>query len=111
MSAINTVTIAWENASAKNYQLLGSTDGTTWTTIKTLGPLPTLPAGQNRTDVIPVTASYRYLRMAGTTRTTPYGYSIYEFTACGTTATSAAVPQAVNSSRCSTSRPRRRVPP
>jgi hypothetical protein len=84
VSAINTVTIAWENASAKTYQLLGSTDGTTWTTIQALGPFPTLPAGQTRTDVIDVNASYRYLQMAGTSRTTPYGYSIYEFTACST---------------------------
>jgi hypothetical protein len=92
VSAINTVTIAWENASAKNYQLLGSPDGTTWTTIQTIGPFPTLPAGQNRTDIIPVNASYRYLRMAGTTRTTPYGYSIYELTACGTAASAATTP-------------------
>jgi endoglucanase Acf2 len=90
VAAISTVTIAWENASAKDYQLLGSTNGTTWTTIKTLGSFPTLPAGQNRTDVIPVNASYRYLRMAGTTRTTPYGYSIFELTACGTAAAVAA---------------------
>jgi endoglucanase Acf2 len=86
VSAINTVTIAWENASANTYQLLGSTDGSTWTTIQALGPFPTLPAGQNRTDVIPVNGSYRYLRMAGTSRTTQYGYSIYEFTACSTAA-------------------------
>jgi endoglucanase Acf2 len=90
VSAINTVTIAWENASASNYKLLGSTDGAIWSTIQTLGPFPTLPAGQHRTDVIPVNASYRYLRMAGTTRTTPYGYSIYELTACGTATTAAA---------------------
>jgi hypothetical protein len=90
VSAINTVTIAWENASAKTYQLLGSTDGTSWTTIKALGPFAASPAGQGRTDVIPVNASYRYLRMAGTTRTTPYGYSIYELMACGTAAAAAA---------------------
>jgi hypothetical protein len=92
VAAINTVTIAWENASAKDYQLLGSTDGTTWTNIQTLGPFPALPSGQDRTDVIPVNASYRYLRMAGTTRTTPYGYSIREFTACGAVASTAAAP-------------------
>jgi endoglucanase Acf2 len=86
VSPINTMTIAWENASANTYQLLGSTDGTTWTTIQALGPFPTLPAGQNRTDVIPVNGSYRYLRMAGTSRTTQYGYSIYEFTACSSAA-------------------------
>ena len=92
VSAISTVTIAWENASAKDYQLLGSTNGTTWTSIQTLGPFPTLPNGQHRTDVISVNASYRYVRMAGTTRTTPYGYSIYELTACGTAAVAAPLP-------------------
>lgn len=92
VSAINTVTIAWENASAKNYQLLGSTDSVTWNVIQTLGPFPKLDPDQHRTDVIPVQASYRYLRMAGTARTTSYGYSIYELTACGTAAASATGP-------------------
>jgi endoglucanase Acf2 len=92
VSAINTVTITWENASASTYQLLGSTDGTTWTTIQALGPFAASPTGQGRTDVIPVNASYRYLRMAGTTRTTAYGYSIYELTACGTAASAATAP-------------------
>jgi endoglucanase Acf2 len=90
VSAINTVTIAWENASAKTYQLLGSTDGTNWTIIQALGPFAASPTGQGRTDVISVNASYRYLRMAGTARTTAYGYSIYELTACGTAGTAAA---------------------
>jgi endoglucanase Acf2 len=92
VSAINTVTIAWENASAKNYQLLGSTDSVTWNVIQTLGPFPKLDPDQHRTDVIPVQASYRYLRMAGTARTTNYGYSIYELTACGTAAAAATGP-------------------
>jgi endoglucanase Acf2 len=92
VAAINTVTIAWENASASNYQLLGSTDGTTWTSIQTLGPFPHLPSDQHRTDIIPVNASYRYIRMAGTSRTTPYGYSILELTSCGTVASAATGP-------------------
>jgi hypothetical protein len=37
-----------------------------------------------RTDLINnVNANYRYLRMIGTARTIPYGYSLYEFQVCG----------------------------
>ncbi|GAB3572337.1 hypothetical protein GCM10027345_03240 [Hymenobacter daeguensis] len=89
---LSTVTIAWENASAKDYTLLGSVDSVTWQPLGTKTNQPPLPAGQSRTDVFSVTGSWRYLRMAGTARTTPYGYSIYELTACGTATVTGPLP-------------------
>ena len=93
-AALSTITITWENASAKNYQLLGSLDGTNWTVIQdnSAANFPTLPAGQTRTDSYAVSGTYRYVRMAGTQRTTPYGYSFYELTTCGAAATTASAP-------------------
>lgn len=79
LTDINAVTIEWETANAKDYYLRGSVDGTNWVDIvyKT-----DMPAGQ-RTDIIEgINAQYQWLRMDGITRTTPYGYSIYEFNVC-----------------------------
>ncbi len=90
-SVLSHVTITWETASAKNYQLLGSLDGTNWTVLKdnSNANFPTLTNGAHRTDDYDVSGTYRYVRMAGTARTTPYGYSIYEITTCGTAVPSA----------------------
>lgn len=77
---INTVTIDWETANAKEYWLRGSIDGETWVDIvhKTNMPLNT------RTDVLDgINATYRYLKMDGVTRNTGYGYSIWGFHVCG----------------------------
>ncbi|KGO95009.1 hypothetical protein Q766_02545 [Flavobacterium subsaxonicum WB 4.1-42 = DSM 21790] len=74
------VSIDWETANAKDYTLKGSLDGTVWVDIETLTDMPTGP----RTDVIDeIDAQYRYLKMDGILRNTPYGYSIYEFEVCG----------------------------
>ena len=32
----------------------------------------------DRTDIVPVSGAYRYVRMYGQSRTSPYGYSIWE---------------------------------
>ncbi|MBC8084475.1 MAG: discoidin domain-containing protein, partial [Hymenobacter sp.] len=87
--AMSSVTIVWERASAKDYRLLGSADGTTWQELAARTNLPAstdAAADFRRTDVLPVTGSYRYLRMAGTARATVWGYSIFELTTCGNTA-------------------------
>jgi hypothetical protein len=79
LTDVNAVTIEWETANAKDYYLRGSVDGTTWVDIvyKT-----DMPAGQ-RTDVIEgINAQYQWLKIDGITRTTPYGYSIYEVNVC-----------------------------
>lgn len=80
VSNINTITIDWEVANAKDYILRGSQDGVAWTDISVKSDMPT----GNRTDVIEeVGGQYRYLKVDGLTRNTPYGYSIYEFEVCG----------------------------
>ncbi|UOG73409.1 glycosyl hydrolase [Hymenobacter tibetensis] len=86
---LTTVTIVWERASAKDYRLLGSVDGTNWQelAVRTNLPVSTDAAVDfRRTDVLSVTGSYRYLRMAATARTTVWGYSIFELTTCSGTA-------------------------
>jgi len=79
-SRVETITLVWEAANAKDYTLSGSNDGTNWSPIATR----TNMAAGARTDVINnVNANYRYVRMIGTARTIPYGYSLYEFQICG----------------------------
>jgi len=77
---INAVTIDWETANAKDYVLRGSADGTTWVDLETLTNMAT----GERTDIIDdIAAQYRYIKMDGVLRNTPYGYSIYELQVCG----------------------------
>jgi hypothetical protein len=82
--SISQVNIMWENASAQNYQIQVSSDAATWTTISTQTNMTTGPRTDNLTGL---SGSGQYVRMYGTTRNTPYGYSIYEFKVYGTTGT------------------------
>jgi hypothetical protein len=79
---ISRVRIDWENASAKNYTIQVSPDGTTWTTVSTQLNMPT---GNHRIDDLTVSGTGRYVRMNGTARTTIYGYSIFEMDVYGPT--------------------------
>jgi len=81
VSNVEKITLTWEVANARNYQMLGAVNGTTWDTIITTVNTTT----GNRTDIINnINRQYRYLKMYGTRRNTPYGYSIWEFKVCGT---------------------------
>ena len=75
------VDIHWEAANAATYTLDASNDGVQWVT------LSTQTGGQfgNRTDVIELSGTYRYLRMNGQTRSVgnTYGYSIWEMDVFG----------------------------
>jgi hypothetical protein len=75
--SISQVKLDWEAAYASAYQLQTSTDGTNWTTIYST----TTGTGGNQT--LNVTGTGRYVRMYGTRRATPYGYSLYEFQVLG----------------------------
>jgi len=75
---INEVKITWEPAYAKDYQVQTSANGTDWTTVKTITGNTTLV--NNHTGL--VTAG-RYVRIYGTQRATPYGYSIFELEVYG----------------------------
>lgn len=77
---VEAITIFWETANAKDYTLSGSVDGTTWVTIETLTDMPT---GQRTDEILEINTDYRWLKVEGTARNTPYGYSIWEFTVCG----------------------------
>jgi large repetitive protein len=84
---IHAINLVWENAAGQNYDLQVSNDQVTaqnptptnWTTIKqvvgnTNGGLKTYP-GLNATG--------RYVRMLGHTRTTTFGYSLFDFQVIG----------------------------
>jgi CxxC motif-containing protein (DUF1111 family) len=73
---INRVHIDWENAHAIQYLLQVSDDNANWTTIKTVDN------SQGGSEDWPGLAGQgRYLRMKGVTRSTQYGYSIFEIQA------------------------------
>jgi hypothetical protein len=71
--AICQVTLNWEAAYAKAFQIQTSTDGTNWTTIYST------TTGTGGTQTLNVTGTGRYIRMYGTARATQYGYSLWEF--------------------------------
>ncbi|MGH3119908.1 MAG: discoidin domain-containing protein [Streptosporangiaceae bacterium] len=67
------VTLDWEAAYATAFQIRVSPDGTNWTTIYST------TAGTGGTQTLSVSGTGRYIRMYGTARATPYGYSLWEF--------------------------------
>jgi large repetitive protein len=86
-ATIHAINLVWENAAGQNYDLQVSNDQVTaqnptptnWTTVKqvignTNGGLKTYP-GLNATG--------RYVRMLGHTRTTTFGYSLFDFQVIG----------------------------
>lgn len=88
--ALSQVVIDWEAANAANYQIQGSTNGTSWTNLKTV----TGGTFGTRTDTHAVSGNYRYVRIYATARsaTNQWGYSIWELKvyAQGTPASSSA---------------------
>ena len=77
-ASISQVVLQWEAAYATAFQIQTSPDGTNWTTIYST----TTAAGGTQT--LNVTGTGRYVRMYGTARATPYGYSLWEFQVYGT---------------------------
>ncbi|MEU1231315.1 glycosyl hydrolase family 8 [Streptomyces sp. NPDC005828] len=74
---ISRVKLNWEAAYGKAYRIQTSADGTTWTDVYST------TAGDGATDDLTVSGSGRYVRMYGTGRGTPYGYSLWEFEVYG----------------------------
>lgn len=79
--AIASVKITWEAAYASTYQVQISTNGSTWTDLKSVTGNTALV--NNHTGL---SATGRYIRIYGTARGTTYGYSIYELEVYGTAA-------------------------
>ncbi len=77
-ASISQVVLQWEAAYATGFQIQTSADGTNWTTIYST------TTGTGGTQTLNVTGTGRYVRMYGTARATPYGYSLWEFQVYGT---------------------------
>ncbi len=71
---VHEATIRWEDAYGRAYRIEGR-DGTTgaWTTIATVTD------GDGGTDRVPLSGTWRQVRLQGVDRATPYGYSVYGF--------------------------------
>ncbi|GAA0849444.1 discoidin domain-containing protein [Streptosporangium amethystogenes subsp. fukuiense] len=67
------IDLRWEAAYASAFKLQGSTNGTTWTDLKSV------TGATGGVQSHEVSGSARYVRMHGTTRATGYGYSLWEF--------------------------------
>lgn len=74
---LSRVTLTWEAAYATAFQIQTSTDAATWTTVHSTS---TATGG---TQNLTITGSGRYVRLYGTARATPYGYSLWEFQVYG----------------------------
>ncbi|MEV0588133.1 discoidin domain-containing protein [Nonomuraea sp. NPDC050310] len=77
-AAITRVKLTWEAAYAKAYTIQTSPDASTWTTVHTT------TNGDGGTDDLTLNANARHIRVHGTQRATPYGYSLHEFQVYGT---------------------------
>ncbi|MCK7597745.1 discoidin domain-containing protein [Microbulbifer sp. CAU 1566] len=79
---LESATIYWEAANASDYIIEGSANGVNWNQIASF----TGGAFGNRTDVLPLTGNYRYVRMNALQRSAEnaWGYSIWEMEVEGT---------------------------
>src|SRR5450755_4424550 len=77
-ASITQVVLQWEAAYGKAFQIQTSPDAVNWTSIYST------TTGTGGTQTLNVTGTGRYVRMYGTARGTPYGYSLYEFGVYGT---------------------------
>ncbi len=74
---ISRIVLNWEAAYARAFQLQTSADGNSWTTIFST------TTGTGGVQDLTLNGTGRYVRMNGTQRATPYGYSLWEFQVYG----------------------------
>ncbi|MEO3874734.1 cellulase family glycosylhydrolase [Nonomuraea sp. B12E4] len=74
---ISRVRLTWEAAYAGAYRVQTSPDGSAWTDVHSTS------AGDGGTDDLTVSGTGRYVRVYGTRRGTPYGYSLWELEVFG----------------------------
>ncbi|MFE4173868.1 discoidin domain-containing protein [Streptomyces sp. NPDC056909] len=74
---IDKVVLQWDPAYAKSFQIQVSPNGQDWT------PIYSTTAGTGFKQTLTVSGTGRYVRMYGTERATPYGYSLWEFQVYG----------------------------
>jgi hypothetical protein len=77
VKAISRVRLNWEAAYASAYQIQVSNDNANWATVYSTD------AAAGGIEDLKVTATGRYIRLYGTRRATPYGYSLWEFEVYG----------------------------
>ena len=78
-ASIRRVKLNWEVAYAKAYRIEVSDNGTDFRTVKTVADV-----NGATDDLTGLTAHGRYVRLVGTQRATPYGYSLWELEVYGT---------------------------
>jgi chitosanase len=78
-STVTHVKLTWEAAYGKAYRVETSGDGSTWTSIYS-----TTSGNGGTDDLTGLSGTGRYVRVFGTKRGTPYGYSLYEMQVYGT---------------------------
>ncbi|GAA3125192.1 hypothetical protein GCM10010466_15080 [Planomonospora alba] len=76
-ASITRVRLHWEAAYARAYRIQVSADGSSWRDVHATA------AGDGGVDDLAVSGTGRYVRMYGTGRGTPYGYSLYEMQVYG----------------------------
>ncbi|AGL20024.1 discoidin domain-containing protein [Actinoplanes sp. N902-109] len=75
---ISRVELQWDPAYATAYKIQVSPDAATWSDIYST------TSGKGFKEVLNVSGTGRYVRMYGTARVGPYGYSLYDFNVYGT---------------------------
>jgi hypothetical protein len=78
---ICSVILAWEHASGSDFTIDFSDDALTWNT------QATILGNTSYNDTIAVSGTARYVRMYGLTRTTSYGFSLWEMKVMGSSIT------------------------
>ncbi len=81
-ASVTQVVLQWEAAYATAFQIQVSTDASAWTSVYST------TTGTGGTQTLNVTGTGRYVRVYGTARATPYGYSLWEFQVYGSAASS-----------------------
>jgi Carbohydrate binding module (family 6)/F5/8 type C domain len=76
-ATISQVSLNWEAAYARSFQIQVSTDNSNWTSIYST------TTGAGGVQTLAVSGTGRYVRMYGTVRGTVYGYSLWEFQVYG----------------------------
>ncbi|MFI6814393.1 glycosyl hydrolase family 8 [Nonomuraea sp. NPDC050328] len=74
---ISRVRLNWEAAYGKTYKIQTSNDAATWSDVYSTS------SGDGGVDDLTLSGAGRYIRMYGTQRGTPYGYSLWEFDVYG----------------------------
>jgi hypothetical protein len=103
---ITRVKLVWEKAYATRYRIQVSDGGSTWTTVHEV------TNGDGDVDEFDVKGRGRYVRMEGLARSTPWGYSLFEFEVYGREpAGGEAEPHLLSAGRTATASSYERMPP